>query len=99
MSTTESDKASPRAPLCLLLAENKGFALSELKPEFHTKLDGLREYLGGVLTNPHKFGGRDVVGGMMLQPLVANLCAAVSECKAVKPLRYHRPTQYVEWLR
>ncbi|CAM9442057.1 unnamed protein product [Ectocarpus sp. 12 AP-2014] len=66
--------------------ENRSFALSDLKPEFHAKLDGLRKYMSGILTNPHKFGGRNIAGGVTLQPLVMSLCAAVSESKEVKPL-------------
>lgn len=81
----------PKAPLRVLMrahfAENKGFVLSDLKPEFHTKLDGLRQYMGGVLTNPHKFGDRNIAGGGTLQPLIKELCAAVSEQKEVRPLR------------
>lgn len=69
-------------------AENRSFALSDLKPEFHAKLDGLRQYMSEILINPHKFGGRDIIGGATLQHLVMKVCAAVSECKAVKPLRY-----------
>ncbi|CAN0319543.1 unnamed protein product, partial [Ectocarpus sp. 4 AP-2014] len=66
--------------------ENRSFALSDLKPVFHAKLDGLRQYMSGVLAYPHKFGGCNIAGGMTLQPLVTKLCAAVSECKAVEPL-------------
>lgn len=77
---------SPRAHS----SENKSFGLSDLKPEFHAKLDGLRQYMGEVLSNPHKFGGRNIAGGTMLQPLMKTLCAAVSDSKTVKPIRWVR---------
>lgn len=81
------------ANLCCFLfggahpTENKSFALSDLRPEFHAKLDGLREYMGGILENPRRFGDRSITGGLTLQPLMKALCAAVSESNAVKPLR------------
>lgn len=73
--------------MCAYPAENKSFALSDLKPEFHTKLDELRQYMGGVFVNPHKFGGRNITGGATLGPLMKELCAAVTERKEMRPLR------------
>ncbi|CAN0105455.1 unnamed protein product, partial [Ectocarpus sp. 12 AP-2014] len=66
--------------------DNKNFLLSDLKPEFHARLEELREYMGGILTEPHTFGGRNIAGGATLQPLMGTLCDAVSTCKAVRPL-------------
>lgn len=80
-------------PVCAHFTENKLFALSELKTEFHANVDGLREYMGGVLSTPHKVGDCNIVGGVTLQPLMTLLCEAASGSNLVKPRRC--PTE--EW--
>lgn len=67
--------------------EGRKLCLQEVKPEFTSKIDGLRLTLAGVLREPHAFGSSAVTGGPMLNILLRKICDTMKTRETLYPMR------------